>query len=352
MEKIDTAANRELISVIVPIYNAEHKLSLCLSSILCQTYADLEILMIDDGSMDSSVDICREYCRKDARFKLICQENQGIAGARNRGLSMAQGAYVAFVDNDDWIHPQYFEYLHRAINEGDCQLSMVLGVLSQIEDIEKVSQHMPYNIKVLSGEMVMSGLFNKTISSILGSEIPYGVIWARLYKKELLENLSFKDIVEEDVEYSARVLGRVKYAALVPQRMYYWIQYADSVHNNSSPQKVHTRIDSWLSALSEIPVEKEKLRGYGLECLFRKIVSTGDIYDRYATYRPFRDEVRTKIKSIVRAHKSEFMRNRYIPVVNKVVLLVCCYFMPVYSFGRWVINVKTLIKTNILTFND
>lgn len=331
---------KQMISVIVPVYNAEKKIAICLNSILSQTYNNLEVLLIDDGSTDSSAEICKVYCEKDARCKLICQKNQGVAGARNAGLRMAQGAYIAFVDNDDWIHPQYFEYLHRAINEADFQLSMVLGVLSYVGNIESVKPILPYSTRVLSGEMLMEGLFSKSISTRLGSEIPYGVIWARLYRKELLEDLFFKDIVEEDVEYSARVLGRIKYATLVPERMYYWIQYPDSQHCNISPQRMKTRIDCYVSALGEIPLDKQKLRGCGIECLFRKIISTRYIYDRYALYRPFKDEVRRNIKSIIKTYRSEYLWNRYIPIINKVVFLICYHLSFIYSLGRWGINVK------------
>ena len=345
MEEIKSVCtNKEqLISVIVPVYNAEKKITVCIDSIMCQTYTDLEILFIDDGSTDASADICKAYCEKDARCKYVYQRNQGVAGARNTGLKMAKGAYIAFVDNDDWIHPKYFEYLHKAINEGDFLLSMVLGVLSDIGNIKSVKSVFPYSTRILSGEMLMAGLFNKNIRSQLGSEIPYEVIWASLYKKELLEGLFFKDIVEEDVEYSARVFGRVKYASLVPEKMYYWIQYPDSQHCNISPQRMKTRIECYLSALCEIPTKKQELRGYGMECLFKKIVSTRYIYDRYATYRPFKDDVRKNVKAVIKIYRSEYMRNRYIPTINKVAFLIFWHIPSIYSLGRWIINVKAKI---------
>lgn len=344
MEEKDTKNNLQLISIIVPIYNAEHKLSLCIDSILQQTYTNLEVLLIDDGSTDCSREVCNAYCLKDRRCKVIYQNNEGVAGARNTGLKIAKGTYIAFVDNDDWIHPQYFEYLHRAINEGDFLLSMVLGVLSGAGDIKSVKSMLPYSTRILSGEMLMAGLFNKSISNRLGNEIPYGVIWASLYRKELLEGLFFKDIIEEDVEYSARVFGRVKFASLVPERMYYWIQYPDSQHCNIEPQRMKTRIDCYLSALYEIPTEKQELRGLGLDCLLGKTISTRYIYDRYAPYRPFKDEVRKITKSVIKTYRSEYMRNRYIPAINKIVFLICYHLPSIYSLGRWIISVKAKIK--------
>lgn len=92
-----------LITVIVPVYNVEKYLRRCLDSIIRQTYQNLEILCIDDGSIDNSGEICEQYAARDARIKVIHQENQGLSTARNRGLDAAEGEYIAFVDSDDYI---------------------------------------------------------------------------------------------------------------------------------------------------------------------------------------------------------------------------------------------------------
>ena len=95
-----------LISVIVPVYNAESYLSDCLESLTRQTHRELEILVVDDGSADNSAALCEEWEKKDERIRLIRKENGGVSSARNRGLDEAQGEYVAFVDADDWILPE------------------------------------------------------------------------------------------------------------------------------------------------------------------------------------------------------------------------------------------------------
>ena len=106
---------QELITVIVPVYNTEKYLERCLDSIVGQTYRDLEILLIDDGSTDSSGEICRQYAEADDRITVLVKENGGQASARNLGLDRMQGEYVLFVDSDDYVSPDFVEELYRQI---------------------------------------------------------------------------------------------------------------------------------------------------------------------------------------------------------------------------------------------
>ncbi len=104
--------DKDIISVVIPVYNKEAQLSRCLDSVLAQTYTKLEVILIDDGSSDSSAEICREYEARDERIRLICKENGGASSARNRGIEEAKGDYIGFVDADDWIEPGMYETLY------------------------------------------------------------------------------------------------------------------------------------------------------------------------------------------------------------------------------------------------
>ena len=112
------------ISVIVPVYKAEKFLSNCIKSILNQTYHDLEVILVDDGSPDSSGQICEEYAKKDNRIKVIHQKNAGVAAARNVGLDLATGDYITFVDSDDYIRPQMYEKMLKCAQNNHCDLVM------------------------------------------------------------------------------------------------------------------------------------------------------------------------------------------------------------------------------------
>ena len=113
-----------LISVIIPVYNADEYLSECVDSVLKQTYKNLEIILVDDGSSDNSSAICDDYSLRDNRVKVIHKENGGVSSARNAGIEMASGKYIGFVDSDDYINNKMYEYLHKYIEKNDSQLAV------------------------------------------------------------------------------------------------------------------------------------------------------------------------------------------------------------------------------------
>jgi glycosyltransferase involved in cell wall biosynthesis len=117
----------DLISVIVPIFNVEAYLRPCIESILASTYTTLQIILVNDGSTDHSGEICDEYTRKDTRIEVIHQKNAGLSPARNSGMKAAKGKYISFIDGDDYIHPQMYEVLLEALQEGNYSFSMILG---------------------------------------------------------------------------------------------------------------------------------------------------------------------------------------------------------------------------------
>lgn len=112
------------VSIIVPVYKVEPYLNKCVDSILAQTFTDFECILVDDGSPDSCGKICDEYVQKDSRVKVIHQENQGLSAARNSGLDMASGAWIVFVDSDDWIEPDAVEVLYRAALQNDADMAV------------------------------------------------------------------------------------------------------------------------------------------------------------------------------------------------------------------------------------
>ena len=117
-------SNSQLISVIVPVYNKESYLQKCIDSLINQTYKNLEILLIDDGSSDGSAAICDEYAKKDSRIKSIHRENKGPGAVRNYGISICNGEYISFVDSDDWIELDMYESMYNAIKENGAELAV------------------------------------------------------------------------------------------------------------------------------------------------------------------------------------------------------------------------------------
>ena len=118
------------ISIIIPSYNEEKNISRCLDSILSQTFSDFEVLCVDDGSNDNTFDIIKEYSKKDNRIIPMKNPEKGVSSARNFGINNANGNYIGFVDSDDFIQPQMYEFLYRAIIENKCDFSVFLNLYS------------------------------------------------------------------------------------------------------------------------------------------------------------------------------------------------------------------------------
>jgi len=150
-----------MISVIVPVYKVEQYLRQCIESILNQTYQDLEILLIDDGSPDRCGIICEEYAKKDPRIKVFHTENHGLSAARNVGLQIAKGEYIGFVDSDDWIEPDMYEILLRRLEETDTDISVCEIWREGVKEIpEKVSKTLSTLAWTRSSHWLSAGCMN------------------------------------------------------------------------------------------------------------------------------------------------------------------------------------------------
>ncbi len=174
-----------LISVIIPVYNAEKFLEFTLASVKQQTFSDIEIICINDGSTDSSLQILQQFAAQDSRFRIITQQNGGGSAARNHGLDVATGNYIAFLDNDDIYHPQYLEILYNNLRKTDADVSCCA-----------------YRKFFGTQNYKFSETFANSSSKLFVSETPFkdkfirrkrigSLMWQKLYKAELFENIRF-----------------------------------------------------------------------------------------------------------------------------------------------------------------
>lgn len=181
---------RKLISVIIPVYNVEKYLIECLDSVVYQTYKDLEIILIDDGSSDSSPEICNRYMEKDSRIQVIHQKNGGAANAKNTGLRVATGEYLAFLDSDDFLEPDAYEYMLKEIEKEEAdviQCSFRNIYLNGSESIVVLSEKQEFS----SSEYLARFTQDWTC----------GLLWDKLYKRSLFENIYFEEGHKIDDEY-------------------------------------------------------------------------------------------------------------------------------------------------------
>lgn len=208
------------ISVIVPVYNVEKYLNRCVDSILNQTMQDLEIILVDDGSTDSSGMICEDYKEKDARIKVIHKKNGGLSDARNVGEKNATADYVIFLDSDDYIHQEMLETLYVPIKEQGVEVS-VCGVFNVYNEKE-IPQYSKLEKFVCTGSEAFGLILE-------GNKIP-GTICNKMIKKELADKICFPvGRLYEDVFYTLKLMPLVKQVHVTTKPMYYYVHRQGSI---------------------------------------------------------------------------------------------------------------------------
>lgn len=210
------------ISVIVPIYRVEKYLPACIDSILNQTFTDFELILVDDGSPDRCPEICDETAKRDARVRVIHQANQGLSAARNAGIEAAHGAWLSFVDSDDFLAPDFLETLHdAAVRAGaDCVLC---GVQLTDEAGQKIGQPLSVADGVRTGRSILETLCR-------APEITYLVAWNKLYRRDVFQTLRYPvGMQNEDTYLAAELFDTVQTVICVSKPMYFYRQRADSI---------------------------------------------------------------------------------------------------------------------------
>lgn len=225
-----------MISVIIPIYNAEKYLQRCLDTIAVQTYKDLEVIMIDDGSKDRSGMICYAMSENDNRFHSFHRENAGVAAARNFALSQMHGEYVAFIDADDYIAPNYFEALIKGMAHPGVDISYCRA---QDED---------ESTNIISNGGGREDVLYSAEKFDWNGPLSHTVVWGALYRREILKNFFFDTTlyVGEDSLYFAQCIKRARKLYFVhDQELYHYVIYTESAaHGEFNPKKV-TELTAW-----------------------------------------------------------------------------------------------------------
>lgn len=213
--------NKDLISVIVPVYNVEKYIRRCLDSIVNQTYSNLEIILIDDGSKDASGKICDEYAKKDNRITVIHKQNGGLSDARNYGIDKAKGNYISFVDSDDYLSNDYISYLYKLLKENTADISVCDYQLfkneikpKDVEIVEKV-----YSKMEMLEHMLYGG--HNLISA-----------WCKLYDIKLFKKIRYpKGHIYEDVATTYLLYENSDKIVVSNEAKYYYFVREDSITN-------------------------------------------------------------------------------------------------------------------------
>ena len=209
----------ERISVIIPIYKVEQYLDKCVQSVVEQTYRDLEIILVDDGSPDNCGAMCEGWAQKDSRIKVVHKENGGLSDARNAGLAVATGTLVSFIDSDDWIEPEFLQTLYDAMGTAqiaECAISLV------DEDGNVLRHRGPAKAEVIGKADALRRL-------ILEDGV-YQTVWNKLYRREVIDGILFeKGKYNEDDFWTYQIFDRIENLALVERPMYNYLQRGGSI---------------------------------------------------------------------------------------------------------------------------
>ncbi|NSW90264.1 MAG: glycosyltransferase [Firmicutes bacterium] len=215
------STQQKLVSIIVPIYNVEDHIRKCVNSILKQTYTNIEIILVDDGSNDKSSKICDEYAQLDDRIKVIHKENGGVSSARNAGLSIANGKYIGFVDADDWIDIDMYEYLVQSIESNNCDIACC-GYYKEHKGITEIISK--------SEDMIIESLDENLDNFIEGSY--EGSVWNKLFVRSIINHeFDTKISIGEDAYFLYNAIKNAKRIVYKRDPKYHYFIRFDSATN-------------------------------------------------------------------------------------------------------------------------
>ena len=252
---------KELISVIVPIYNVKAYLPRCLECIEHQTYRNLEIILVDDGSTDGSGKICDEYAASDSRAKVIHQANKGLWAARNAGQDEAHGVYLWFPDGDDYFHYDFLRLMHAAITEGEGYDLAMCGMKATTHSKESCDH-------VIHGQWVA-----QTPSSVFANIFPPAPgpnVWNKLYRTSSLHNLRARPFpIAQDQDFNIRVFAQIKSIVCTEEVLYYWVRHEGQITKKVRYYEIWPSI--YYRNYMELHSEKDAFGYILLDKLYRKM---------------------------------------------------------------------------------
>lgn len=306
-----------LISVMIPVYNVERYLPECIDSILRQTYTHFELILVDDGSTDSSGEICRSYAEKDSRIRYVRQENGGVSVARNKGLEFAQGEWIAFADSDDWMEPNQYEVLMQTALETDAEIA-ACGVSHEFKNL-KYYMGDTGELKILQGKNELMEGYGEDYFTEMGSKI---------FRRSLIFDNGFSFPAgkkHEDIDLIYFTYRHCKKMACIKKPLYHYRQRKGSIVHSLD---IKAGIDFWeirkeaFDALEAELTEKQRRK-----MIYDCCMSSNRIWSSAAkTPRSKRKTYGEKLSIIAKENRRlypEVRRGNYSAYVKLISLVTC-----------------------------
>lgn len=235
-----------LVSIVVPIYRVQDRLSRCVDSLVGQTYRNLQIILVDDGSPDDCPRLCDEWAAEDDRISVIHKPNGGLSSARNAGLDVASGNFIAFVDSDDYVEPDYVETMLETLVEHDADMvvSSVFAESSQGSQLEDPSHQ--YVLEGDDDEQELTA--RECMKRGINNKVMYVVAWNKLYRREIWENLRYPEgKLHEDEFVFHLVVGQCDHIVALRTKLYHYVQNDQSIMGLKYTMRNLDRLEAWMN---------------------------------------------------------------------------------------------------------
>lgn len=313
---------KELVSVIVPVYNVEKYLEECINSIIKQTYRNIEIILVDDGSIDKSGEICDRYLKLDERIKVIHKENKGLSDTRNVGIDYAKGKYICFIDSDDCIDNRYVEILYNSCVKNNCKISQCDYVeFMDGQDMPEM-QEVEIKEKSFTSEEMLEGIYNENhIRNIIAVN--------KLYERELFNNVKYTvGKIHEDESTTYKLFLNCNMIAYVDKQLYFYRKRNDSITGQAFSLK---KLD-YVEALEEritILKNKNMKKLYALTLKEYAYILLS-YYNKFKKYLPKEKEERKKLIKKYRRIVKKIIVQKNLKIKTKTIVIVMYFYPKLY----------------------
>ena len=312
------SSHEDMVSIIVPVYKVEKEIKRCVDSILNQTYRNIEVILIDDGSPDHCPVICDDYARMDSRVKVIHKENGGLSDARNAGLDVAEGTYIAFVDSDDWVERDYIETLYVNAIKENADISIIgFSMVWESGKIRRFSTDNEYYI--LNKE--------QAIRELLKQNKFYCMVCQKMYKAYIFENIRFPvGKLYEDVAISLPTFTKASKVVVSGVSKYNYFQRSTSIVNSKfNKDKLY-----FLECCRNIiDYSNENLKMYDKEAhtFYLRALMTF-ILQIYSVNNIENEIILKQLEKEIRQQKKYIWRESYLELRKKIVLTLIYFHFP------------------------
>lgn len=311
-----------LVSVIVPAYNVEKYLSRCIDSILAQTYKNLEILLIDDGSTDSTGILCDQYALRDQRIRVIHQENQGLAEVRNIGIREAKGEYIQFVDSDDWIEPSTIETCYKYLQEYDADI-VKFGFILDYEDGRKY-----HLFRISPAPKLMKN--PEAVSLIFFRSYICTSSWDKFCKSSLFTGITYpRGKLYEDIYTTYKLVDRAEKVLSINDEFYHYSMRSGSIIHYNFSDKDYSASEATQECVDFITgnhvLNNEEYRNLSVGAWTYRLGTANKMFRAGKLDKQYISQLRKDIKPI------EVLRCQYLEFVKKAQLIVFKYSIKLYS---------------------